>query len=198
MAIKLFKVDNFHSGLHKEFFIDGESDLEQIEVEFDCELGDKAYAPNGTIYIRHSDEFDGDLWEEIKNEDNNGDSDSNLPDVTAADNGDVLTVVNGAWDKATPSGGDIFTVNFNTQNGQYDRTWQEIYDAIAAGKIGKCLLDLSLADGPIVQQIIVAALPPSLSGSGYVVYGLTANINDTTAFVSVAVAETADSYPVVD
>ena len=25
-----------------------------------------------------------------------------LPDVTAADDGDVLTVVNGAWDKATP------------------------------------------------------------------------------------------------
>lgn len=66
MAIKLFKVDNFHSGLHKEFFIDGESDLEQIEVEFDCELGDKAYTPNGTIYTRHSDEFDGDLWEEIE------------------------------------------------------------------------------------------------------------------------------------
>lgn len=32
--------------------------------------------------------------------------DCELPDVTAADNGDVLTVVNGQWDKAEPSGGD--------------------------------------------------------------------------------------------
>ena len=30
---------------------------------------------------------------------------SSLPDVTAEDNGKVLTVVNGAWDKSTASGG---------------------------------------------------------------------------------------------
>ena len=32
-------------------------------------------------------------------------SSSALPEVTEADNGDVLTVVNGSWNKATPSGG---------------------------------------------------------------------------------------------
>lgn len=32
---------------------------------------------------------------------------SDLPAVTSDDNGDVLTVVNGAWDKATPSGGGL-------------------------------------------------------------------------------------------
>lgn len=30
---------------------------------------------------------------------------SSLPEVSAADNGDVLTVVEGAWAKAAPSGG---------------------------------------------------------------------------------------------
>ena len=35
-----------------------------------------------------------------------GGSGSGLPEVTSDDNGDVLTVVNGSWDKAAPSGGD--------------------------------------------------------------------------------------------
>lgn len=36
---------------------------------------------------------------------NNGGGGSSLPDVTSDDNGDVLTVVDGAWAKAAPSGG---------------------------------------------------------------------------------------------
>lgn len=35
---------------------------------------------------------------------------SDLPAVSAADNGDVLTVVNGAWDKAAPGGGGVLVV----------------------------------------------------------------------------------------
>lgn len=56
---------------------------------------------------------------------------SDLPAVTAADNGDVLTVVNGAWDKAAPSGGGVLVVH-NT-DGTLDKTWQEIYDAMISG-----------------------------------------------------------------
>lgn len=52
---------------------------------------------------------------------------SDLPAVTAADNGDVLTVVNGAWGKAAPSGGGVLVVNVN--NGALDKTWQEIHDS---------------------------------------------------------------------
>lgn len=43
---------------------------------------------------------------------------SSLPEVTSDDNGKVLTVVNGAWDKANASGGggDVFVIN-GTVNG---------------------------------------------------------------------------------
>lgn len=64
MAIKLFKVDNFYYGIHQEFLIDEKEDLEQIEIDFNCGLGDKAFVPDGTVYVRHSDEFEGELWEE--------------------------------------------------------------------------------------------------------------------------------------
>ena len=39
---------------------------------------------------------------------------SSLPSVTDADNGDVLTVVNGAWDKAAPSGGGDALIESNS------------------------------------------------------------------------------------
>ena len=64
--------------------------------------------------------------------DNSGGGGSNLPDVSAADNGDVLTVVNGAWDKAAPSGGGGVLVVRDT-DGTLDKTWQEIYDAMLSG-----------------------------------------------------------------
>lgn len=56
---------------------------------------------------------------------------SGLPAVTAADNGDVLTVVNGAWDKAASSGGGGVLV-VNVTDGTCDKTWQEIHDAFAS------------------------------------------------------------------
>lgn len=66
MSFKLFKKDNFFNGTHQEFLIDSKNDLTALETSFDCELGDKAFTPNGTMYTRHSDDFEGDLWEEIK------------------------------------------------------------------------------------------------------------------------------------
>lgn len=65
-----------------------------------------------------------------------------LPTVTSDDNGDVLTVVDGAWDKATPSGGggggDVLVVkviNDNNSNWVCDKTAQEILDALNSGTV---------------------------------------------------------------
>lgn len=67
-----------------------------------------------------------------------------LPEVTEDDNGSVLTVVEGAWDKAEPSGGSggIFTVSCEHTSGEYlsnvyrlNKTWNEIHDAITAGML---------------------------------------------------------------
>jgi len=55
---------------------------------------------------------------------------SELPEVTADDNGDVLTVVNGAWAKAAPGGGGALVVTVNEETGALDKTWQEINDAM--------------------------------------------------------------------
>ena len=66
MAFKLFKKDNFGYGTHQEFLIDSFEDLEELEKNFDCELGDKAYIPDGRVYTRHSDNYDEDLWELVE------------------------------------------------------------------------------------------------------------------------------------
>ena len=69
---------------------------------------------------------------------------SSLPAVTADDNGDVLTVVDGAWGKAAPSGGgvDVFAVvHFFYDN---DDGWSaldmEYADAVSAIQDGKILI----------------------------------------------------------
>ena len=66
---------------------------------------------------------------------NGGGGGSDLPAVSAADNGDVLTVVNGAWDKAAPGGGgggsSVLVVN--TSEGTCDKTAAEMYSAVLNG-----------------------------------------------------------------
>lgn len=83
MAFKLFKKDNFGYGTHQEFLIDDFEDLSEIEKNFDCELGDRAYTPDGKIYIRHSDNYDEDLWElvEIESDSEDSSGSENEPDV---------------------------------------------------------------------------------------------------------------------
>lgn len=61
-----------------------------------------------------------------------GTYDSALPAVSSADNGNVMTVVNGAWGKAAPRGG-VLVVNAvydeDTDVTTLDKTWKEIHDA---------------------------------------------------------------------
>ena len=61
-----------------------------------------------------------------------------LPDVTEDDNGSVLTVVEGAWDKAEPSGGSgggLLILTIVRENGEatLSETWQTIFDAYSNG-----------------------------------------------------------------
>lgn len=63
-----------------------------------------------------------------------------LPTVTSEDNGNVLTVVEGAWAKAAPSGGDcvVIQATYNSGNDLIvfgDITQSQIYDLIKAGKL---------------------------------------------------------------
>lgn len=62
---------------------------------------------------------------------------SSLPDVTTEDNGDVLTVVEGAWTKAAPSSPIKIvetTISGNTIT-FINETQQSIYNDVVAGKL---------------------------------------------------------------
>ena len=59
-----------------------------------------------------------------------GDAPSGLPAVTSEDNGDVLTVVEGQWAKAAASGGVFFvTCSYNENTTTLNKTWKEISEA---------------------------------------------------------------------
>ena len=72
----------------------------------------------------------------------NGGDRSILPEVTADDNGDVLTVVEGVWAAAAPSGGGSSsgclviggTYDEGTDTYTLNKTWQEIFDAMSNGQ----------------------------------------------------------------
>ena len=64
-----------------------------------------------------------------------GGSGSDLPEVSASDNGDVLTVVNGAWDKATPTGGAAYP-GTATVIGKYADGTTDVYRKTYTGTVG--------------------------------------------------------------
>lgn len=73
-------------------------------------------------------------------ENGGGGGGSSLPEVTADDNGDVLTVVEGAWEKAAPSGGGgvlivDLTQDENTLVYTAQKTAGEIYAACVNGLV---------------------------------------------------------------
>lgn len=77
-----------------------------------------------------------DMIEAVTQKANNGGSGSSLPSVSAADNGDVLTVVSGAWAKAEPPTNEPLLVTFTASGGTYssDKTLAELNTAWATSK----------------------------------------------------------------
>lgn len=74
---------------------------------------------------------------------------SDLPAVTSEDNGDVLTVVNGAWDKAAPSGGGgaLVVPTYTTEDNETytcDMTFAEVMAAVEAGTCRHAIIDASV------------------------------------------------------
>lgn len=98
---------------------------------------------------------------------------SGLPDVTSADNGKVLGVVNGAWDKTTAEGGAPFiatyTITGRNQDGSYslscDKTDNEIIAAFSS-QIVLAKMDISaLADQEAGILIVYAQLSMTVASS---------------------------------
>lgn len=98
----------------------------------------------------------------------NGGGGSGLPAVTSDDNGKVLKVINGAWDKGTESGGgNDFLVEFTITPGSGDDpttvTTQTSVDAIIAainaGKIVRCkaVKRIDLGEDIYIQNVMLGS-----------------------------------------
>lgn len=116
-----------------------------------------------------------------------------LPAVTDADNGDVLKVVDGKWNKANAGGGGAgnYVIPFDMEHATLGATWQEIHDAFYAGKT--CLFATE-ADDETTQAIVVWVL---VDNGSYVVVFATASLGGSEIVFNPSrfVADSANGYP---
>ena len=188
MAVKLAKKNNVFNMQQRTFYIDDESDLDAIEAEYDCGIGDTAECPDGTIYRRHSDDYEGDLWE--KKGASKGGGGSTLPDVDSEDNGKVLKVVDGEWDKST---GDTIIIHLNNDD-LTDMTWQEMHDALLAGK----RVVMMWGSGTTVRQYIFTT---TFEASGMYVarfMAVSSDVNNRSVVAGQLVSLSANGYLILD
>lgn len=97
--IQLEKENSSFNIYEQHFLIDSESELQTLENEYTCRQGDKAELPDGSYYLRHSDDYQGDLWELVKSSGGSGSGSSDLPPITSDDDGSFLVAKNGEWGK---------------------------------------------------------------------------------------------------
>lgn len=98
------------------------------------DVDDTSSAASGAYYVPIDDIGSG-----------GGGGGSELPAVTSDDNGDVLTVVEGEWAKAPPSGG-VLVCNFAFADETItcDKTLAEINTAVQAGQFVRGTYDIGI------------------------------------------------------
>ena len=133
---------------------------------------------SGTPFVRMDSITEEQFNKLIELADDDTPGGSGLPEVTTDDNGDVLTVVEGQWAKATPSGGGSgggLVVNFTLEAGTGDYDGYYIWvtetpaaDVIAAIKAGTNVVFYLPGNGevgvPVDQWIPVVAYVEPLEG----------------------------------
>ena len=97
MAVKLSEINGISNSTNLKYVADEESEKNDIPAEDKIQGTEVLVIESGKSYKMNSNG-------EWIQKSSSGGGGSDLPSVTAADNGDVLTVVDGAWAKATPSG----------------------------------------------------------------------------------------------
>lgn len=102
MAIQKIKDGKSFNIYHQHFLIDNENELTSLEATFKCHMGDRAELPNGTVYVRHSDNFQGDLWELMEGS------------------------------SGGQEGSNVLTINLDITTQALDKTWAEISAADVA------------------------------------------------------------------
>lgn len=118
-----------------------------------------------------------------------------LPSVTAEDNGDVLTVVDGEWSKASGGSGGVFVVNIQNQDVEesihvLDKTAKQIKDAINNGQLIMFCKTGANPDYDIeysVENYFLAELEYYSEGE----YKYQINLSDQSSYY----AKTDDEYP---
>lgn len=94
MAIQLVQENGKYNINRKHFLLDTENEFTDLENSYECSMGDIAELVDGTTYYRHSSGYDGDLWE--LNESSGGTN--KLPIVSGLDEGKALRVSStGGW-----------------------------------------------------------------------------------------------------
>lgn len=150
---------------------------------------------------------------------------ASLPAVTESDNGDVLTVVEGAWAKADPpsslpavtgaDNGNVLTVvegrwakvhsNALIIPLEYDdvtdyltstKTFKEIQDAISAGIV--CYFYDHAQDASQRIECLYPIIGTNYSNSTYEVNALGVNVSEGTPIVFVFTTDSENGYPYVE
>lgn len=124
-----------------------------------------------------------------------------LPAISAADNGKVLTVANGAWvaGNASGGGGMLITQTIENDYAIMNKTWKEIHDAMVSGVVplvvnsGDPLSDMQAGDYadfyPVMRFIVGGGrFMPALLVLVY-------DVDTNSVYYSKFTCETENDYP---